>query len=118
MGHGYAETGHLGEFEVILTNPSGNVIQFEIQDPSNLLQTQDLIVGILRSAVEEFIEFERADLTTNNDPIAGETPYYPGDGFANFVWNIGAKTAQYTLVSKTGIDVTQTYTIEPPYATV
>lgn len=120
MGHAYTGVGGLGNFTVVKSNPSGNVVRFTITDSANLLTTTKMIRAVLADAMDQFIAAERADLDTNGDSAILGSADYPGcgDGFKNVDFVFASKYCDLTLSAKTNIAVTGNITVAIPYGDV
>jgi len=120
MGHTYSGVGGFGDFTVVKSNPSGNIVRFTITDASNRLTTVKLIRAVLCDAIDQWIALERADLDTNGDGTTKGSSEFVGvgDGFSDFDFNFGSKYAQVTLTALTSLSTSGNLTVTIPYADV
>jgi len=110
----------MGDFTVVKSNPSGNIVRFTVTDTAYKLSTSKMIRMVIADAIDQFIVAERTDLDTNGDTeVKGSSDYEGvGDGFINVVWNFASKYAELTLSSLTNIAETGNITVSIPYADV
>jgi len=116
MGQSYTDVGGFGDFDVEVSNPSGTIVRFTLQDDANRVTQIRLIQAILKDAIQQFLDDNRATLDDNGDAaVTGEDTRYPGDGFPNFTWVYGSKYGQIELTSVYGLDVEDTIVCGIPY---
>lgn len=121
MGQSYTGIeGGKGDFTVVKSNPSGNIVRFTVTDSANLLLTTKHIRMVVTDAIQQWIDLERADLDTNADTDVKGSEQHPGigDGFGAFDFVFGSKYAQVTLTALTNISTTGNITVAIPYADV
>lgn len=119
MAHNYTDVGGFGNFSVVVSNPSGNIVRFSLSDSANRVTQIRMVQAILKDAIEQWLTANRAALDANGDTaITGADTRYPGDGFPNFVWNYGGKYGQITVSDLYGLDVSETYTCDIPYGDI
>jgi hypothetical protein len=110
----------IGDFTVVKSNPSGNIVRFTVTDTANFLTTSKMIRAVLCDAIQQWIDDERADLDTNADDAVKGAEDEPGvgDGFSSFTFVFGSKYSEVTLTALTSISTTGNITAEIPYADV
>ncbi len=119
MGHSYTGVGGIGDFDVEVTNPDGNIVRFTLEDDANKLTQIRLIQAVLKDAIQQWITENRAALDAAGDSsVVGADTRYPGDGFEHFVWNYGGKYGQITLTDTYGITLEDTITCSIPFGDV
>ena len=123
IGHSYVSAGGLGDFTVTVSNPSGTVVKFTLNDTGFKLTLPRVIQMVLRDAIDQWLATNRAALDAHGDsavkgPLIDVPPtqnLFPGFGYARFDWNYGGKYAQVTLVTVAYVTVTGNITASVPY---
>jgi len=121
MGQTFAEKeASWGDFTVVKSNPSGNIVRFTITDSANLITTSKEVRMVVNDAIQQWIDDERADLDTNGDGTVKGAEEFPGvgDGFSAFDYVMASKFAQVTLTSLASISSSGNLTVSIPYADV
>jgi len=120
MAHSYVDIGGFGDFTVVKSNPSGNIVRFTLTDLINQVTDIRYLRAILADAISQFVIAERADLDTNGDTAItdGADLDYPGNGYPNVDWNFGGKFGDLTLTEQSNITMTGDITVSIPYADI
>ena len=117
MAHSYTAIGGYGDFTVVKSNPSGNIVRFTLTDAVNQVTDVRIIRALLADAIAQFVVLERADLDTNGDTAVTDAANldYPGNGFPNVDWNFGGKFGDLTLTEQSNIAMTGSITVSIAY---
>lgn len=119
---GASHLTRIGDWTVVKSNPSGNIVRFTITDAANLLTTTKMIRAVLWDALGQFITAESGDLSTNGDGSL-ETEYNkfhgdPSKSVTQAEFDFDAKVMDVTLTALTNIAATGNITVSVPYADV